>query len=591
MPAHDFSNQDVAQLLREMAAVYEMKQWDYFHIRAYQNAAESIDHLGANLRDLWQQDQLGTVAGLGEKLTAHIDELFRTGKVKRFQKVMSGIPAGAFPLLDLPDIGPKTAYKIAKKLDLQDRSTALAQLKEALASGALNDLDGVGPKTLEGLAEAIGKKKTRTSGQRLSLIDAEAIANEVIAYLREEKAVEDAQAMGSLRRRSATVGDIDIGVKSSDPQKVFDHLRRFPKLKRVTASGTNTAMIIHLSGRQIDVKVHEPTGWGSMLQHYTGSKAHNIHLRTLAKEKGMSLSEYGIKTQSGTKLFTDEASFYRELGMQYIPPELREDNGEIDAAEKGALPKLVELSDIRGDLHVHTNLDWPSSHDMNVHPFDILFDDAASRGYEYLGLSDHNPRAKGLTAADRRKFVERRNEQIDKALEKWQKRSKKRLKVLKGLEVDIRPDGTLALEDESLQAVDYIIASVHSAFNQSNAEATRRVLKALSHPKVSIWGHPSGRKIGERRGLEYDWKDVFDFCAREGKIIEINGSPWRMDLPDALVHMGLGSGVRFCINTDCHNVNHFSFMKYGIDVARRGWVEAEDVVNTLPFEKLSAILK
>lgn len=587
---HDFTNQQVAQLLRKMAAAYEIKSGDFFHIQAYQNAAESIDHLGANIRDLWQQEKLGRVAGLGEKLTAHIDELFRTGKVQRFQTVMKGIPAGTFGLLDLPDIGPKTAFKIATKLDLKTEETALDELRSALAEGGLNDVEGIGPKTIEGLLQALGAKKTRSLGQRLFLPDAEAIAQEVIDYLKQDPSVEAAEALGSLRRRSATVGDIDIGVKSSEPKKVFAHLIHFPGLKKLTSSGANTAMITHNSGRQMDIKVHEPQGWGSMLQHYTGSKAHNIHLRTLAKQKGISLSEYGIKAKDGTTYFTDEKSFYSALGMDYIPPELREDTGEIEAAKKHTLPRLVELKDIRGDLHVHSNLDWPSSHDMNVSSFDELFSAAEKLGYEYLGISDHNPKSGGLSAADRRRFVERRNEQIDRAVEKWTAKTKKSLVILKGLEVDIRPDGTLALEDESLNAVDYVIASVHSAFNQSKDEATKRVLKALQHPEVSIWGHPSGRKLGERRGLEYDWKEIFSFCANEGKIVEINASPWRLDLPDTLVRVALESGVQFCIDTDSHDVEHFSFMKYGVDVARRGWVEKKDVVNVLSIEALQKFL-
>lgn len=584
------SNQEIARLFRWVAAAYQVKSGDFFRIQAYQNAAESIDHTGANIRDLWEEKKLDKVSGLGPSLEEHLDELFRTGEVKHFTQVMSGLPQGMFPLLELSDVGPKTAFKLATELHLKSAETALADLRSAIDSGKLQGLPGIGEKTISQLGEALGARAKSFKKDRLFLPDAESLAAELMAYLQESPAVLETQALGSLRRRSATVGDIDVAVKTTQPAKVFAHLRHFYALKRLVSSGENTAMLIHSSGRQIDIKTHDPKGWGSMLQHYTGSKGHNIHLRTLAKDKGLSLSEYGIKTKTGDKTFTDEESFYRFLGMAYIPPELREDTGEIEAAKQGKLPKLVELKDIRGDLHVHTNLDWPGSHDAGDLSLPELFDLAQGKGYQYLGLSDHQPKS-SLSAADRRRFVERRNQQIDRGWDKWrQKHPGAKLQVFKGLEVDIRPDGSLALEDESLEQLDYAIVSVHSAFSQSAAEATKRVLQALSHPKATIWGHPTGRKLNERRGLEYDWSEIFAFCAQKKTLIEINASPWRLDLPDSLVHSAVEAGLKLVIDTDTHHSGNFEFMRYGIDVARRGWAEAKDIANTLPYEKFKALL-
>ncbi len=586
------TNQEVARLFREVAAAYEVKSGDYFRTRAYTSAAESIDHAGADLYDLWREKALERVPGLGPNLIEHLDELFRTGRVKHFDEVMNDLPGGMFALLDLPDVGPKTAHKLATKLKLNSAETALEKLVAAVEDGDLVNVPGIGEKTIAELGRALGSLRHHPTKYRLFLSEAEAIASEVMAYLSTLPEVEAVENLGSLRRHSSTIGDIDLAIKTRRPKEVFEQLQRFPQLKRLVSSGENTAMMTHNSGRQIDLKTQPPESWGSLLQHYTGSKLHNIHLRTLAKENGYSLSEYGIKTKAGLKKFQDEESFYRFLGMDNIPPELREDGGEIEAAKTGKLPHLVEANDIRGDLHVHCNLDWPSSHDIGEDSLAALFSAAAERGYEYLGISDHQPKASGLSATDRRRYVEKRNEQIERAHEKWQRANpKKKLTVFKGLEIDIRSDGSLALEDEAIDQLDYTIVSVHSNFSESAKEATERMKRALSHPKAMIWGHPTGRKINERRGLEYDWTELFKVCAQAKILIEINASPWRLDLPDALVHTAIESDIKLVINSDSHSLSNFDFMKYGVWTARRGWAQAKDVANTLPASQLSELFR
>lgn len=585
-------NQEIARVFRWLAAAFEVKGDDFFRARAYQNAAESVDHTSASLRDLWQEEKLDTVAGLGPNLIEHLNEWFKTGKVKHFDSVMKKLPAGMFPLLNLPDVGPKTAYRLAKELRLDSEKTAVKELAEAIDAGKLDDLEGIGKKTIAQLRAAAGAaRRPREQKHRLLLPQAESIAEEVITYLRDCPEVVTAEALGSLRRRSATVGDVDIAVQTEKPETVFVFLKKFPKLKKLAASGENTGVLIHESGYQIDVKTHSKAGWANLLQHYTGSKNHNIHLRTLAKEKGQSISEYRVKTKSGDKRFATEQELYHFLGMEYIPPELREDAGEIEAAMKKQLPHLVEPSDIQGDFHVHTNLDWwPTSHDMSVSSFDEIFAVASELGYSTLGFSDHQPKSSDLSARDRLSAVKRRNEEIEKAAKKWNDHHSPKLHVLKGMEVDIRPDGTSALEDESLQQLDYVIASVHSQFTQSVDEATKRVLKALSNPKVKIWGHPTGRMINKRQGLEFDWPQIFAFCAKEKKLIEINAYPERLDLPDALVRSAIAAGCRLIINTDAHAAEHLKLMKYGVWTARRGWAERKDIANAKTGVELEKFL-
>jgi len=348
-------------------------------------------------------------------------------------------------------------------------------------------------------------------------------------------------------------------------------------------------MFLHTNGWEIDVKTQEPARWGSMLQHYTGSKLHNIHLRTYSLEKGLSLSENGIKKGEKTATYKDEESFYNALGLQYIPPELREDHGEIEAARKKKIPRLVELSDIKGDFHIHTDVDFPSSHDSGAGSIADLLTKAQSLGYTMIGFSDHNPKQSGMNAQERLEAVRQRNEHIDREVEKFAKSSSKKVpRVYKGLEVDILPSGKLALEDEALELLDYAIVSIHSQFIPSaqgktpeelRQLMTERILAGLAHPKAKILGHPTARIIPSRPEIECDWEKVFEFVVAHHKYIEINSSPDRLDLPSPLVQRALQFGVHFVINTDAHTVESLDFMKYGVWVARKGWASAENIAN------------
>lgn len=572
------SNQEIARTLRHVAAVYVANDEDQFRIRAYDAAANTIEQLGSPLSELWEAGQLDEVPGLGEKLRGYFEEWFTTGKVKHFAKELRREPAGMYALVDLPGVGPKTAAKLARHFRLTKAVTAVDQLRKRAEAGEIAKLPGFTSVGEQKLLAALKKERVEPD-TRMLLYTAIKISDAIINYVRQAPFVKEAEVLGSVRRRLPTVGDIDIAIATTEPGQVAEYLGAYSQVAKVVAEGKKQLVLQMKSGLRLDVKLHDPAQWGSLLQHYTGSKLHNIHLRNLAKEKGLSLSEYGIKTKDGLENFASEKAFYKALGMQFIPPELREDTGEIEKALQGKIPRLVELGDIKGDLHMHTSHPFPTSHDLGASSIAEILDKAEALGYAYVGLSDHNPKQAGLTVRERIKAVKKRNDLIDREVAKYFKGRQPTLKVYKGLEVDILPTGELALPDEGLELLDYAIVSLHSAFTQEKKVVTERVLRALAHPKVKIWGHPSGRKIQKRDGVNADWERIFEFCAREGKWLEINSSPDRLDLPPDLVALAREKGCKFIIDTDTHHVDHMDFMRLGVWMARRGWLEKKDVVN------------
>lgn len=576
---YPITNEEIAKMLRYVAAVYQVHGEDQFRIRAYDAAANIIDQLGSPLSELWEAGQLDEIPGLGEKLTGYINELFTTGKVAHFTKELKREPAGMYPLVDLPGIGPKTAAKLAKAFKLTSAEAAVATLKQKAQAGEIAKLPGFTKLSQKKILDTLTKHKV-THDKRLLLYKAITIADGLINYLKESPLVKEAEALGSIRRRLPTVGDIDIAIATDKPEEVTEYLRKNRNISRIIAAGEKLLTIQHVTGLRIDVKIHNPKQWGSLLQHYTGSKLHNIHLRNYAKEKGLSLSEYGIKHDQQLDTFTTEPAFYAALGLQYIPPELREDIGEIELAVKGEIPKLVELRHIKGDLHLHTNIPFPTSHDLGNSSVAEILDKAEALGYAYVGLSDHNPKQSGLTQKERIKAVRRRNDVIDREVAKYFKGRPASLTVYKGLEIDILPSGEIAASDEMLELLDYAIVSIHSQFGQEKEVTTARILKALAHPKVRIFGHPTGRKIGEREGVTADWDAIFEFCAKQSIWLEINASPERLDLPSDLVFLAREKGVKFVINTDTHHESHMDFMKLGVWNARRGWAVRKDIANT-----------
>lgn len=585
------TNQEIADLFEAVAAALEILKKNTFRIRAYERAATSIRQTSQSLWQLWQEANLDSVPGLGETFIGYLDELFRTGKVNHFQDILKNIPPAVPDLMKLEGIGPKTAQALAAEFDLPRGERGYHKLRKVAQQGRIQSLPGFGEKSEQEILAALDRSAPPKE-KRMLLATALPIAEEVMEYLRQSPAVQDVTSLGSLRRRLPTVGDIDLAVCTTQPEAVMAHLHAYPDLKKIIVTGPKMTSFRHRVGYQVDVKTQTPQQWGSMLQHFTGSKQHNIHLRTLALQQGWSMSEYGLKNETGKQLtFTDEKKLYRQLGLEYIPPELREDQGEIAAAQQQTLPQLITLADIRGDLHLHCNLDLPTSHDRGMNTVSEMLDQALALGYEYIALTDHNPPQKDLTDAERLNLTRQRRQLIQEAYLAWQEKHDQRLQLLVGYEVDITPDGSLALDDDTLQELDFAIASIHTSWQQSAEEVTARILKALAQPKVKILGHPTGRLLERRPGLEADWTTIFTYCAEHQKYLEINASPDRLDLPASLQRQAVACGAPLVINTDAHRTQEMTHMRYGVWQARRGWVEQKNVLNTQPWETVKTKLQ
>lgn len=575
MEAKRLSNKEVIALLKEILAALEVKDVNPFRVRAYQNAISILDNLTESIYDLWENKRLKEIPGVGPGIESHLNELFHTGVVSEFETIKEDLPEGMFALIGLRGVGAKRAYKLALAFKLSDRDSALDKLKEAAESGQIQVLEGFGEKMEKSILDAIGEKKmTKNSKQRLLLTHAEEIVDRIKKHMAKCKEVVKLEAAGSFRRRNATIGDLDIPIATNNPEKVLKHFLKFPEIEEILVEGDKKTSVVLKNEVQVDIRVTTPEAYGSMLQYFTGSKQHNILLRNHSLTKGMSLSEYGIKKGDTTKEFSDEDGFYKEIGLPYIPPELRHGNYEIEAAVKDKLPKLIELSDIKGDLHTHTNF----SDGLNT--IEEMVEAAKNLGYEYIGITDHSPSIQSRGLGTVLKIVSDMRKKIDDINE-----IQKDIRVLYGYEVNILVDNTLALPDDILKNLDYVIAGIHTALNQDKKTVTERFLSAIENPYVSIIAHPSGRLLNERDPSDPDWNKIFDSVRDKGIILEINAQPDRIDLPDDLIRNAISWGVKLVINSDAHSISQLNNMRYGIDNARRGWAEKKDILNTLPYEK------
>lgn len=584
------SNLELAKLFRSVAAVLALESSNNrFRIIAYERAADAIEHATSEVRDLWEGKQLDTVPGIGANMSSYLDELFSTGKVRHFEAILKKYPPALFELLDVPGVGPKTAYKLTKVLGITHAHSAVSELEKAAQKGHIRVIEGFGEDSEAAILKGIQEYKGRSN--RMLLPDAQKIAADIIAWLKKSPLAKEADPLGSSRRQAATVGDVDISVATSHPKEVIEHFCQYPRKRRVLEAGEHTASLILPNDYQVDLMVQPPESYGSLLQHFTGSKHHNIALREYALKKGYSLSEYGIKDLKTGKLheFPDEKSFYGFLGLDYVPPELREDDGEIEAALKHALPQLIELSQIKGDLQLHSSINVEPSHDLGASTVPQMAEMAASLGYEYIGLTEHNPAVSGHTAKQILSIVQNKADIISNF--NSQPSSKRfGIHVFNGMEIDIQPSGARALPDDSLGLLDYACVSIHSSFNGTKAQMTSRVLSALDHPKVRFFAHPTGRLLGSRPGVDLDWDQIFDFCLAHDKWLEIDGWPNRMDLPDALVHEAVKLGVKIVIDTDSHAADQMPYMRYGVSVARRGWAVADDIINTRNLSQVTPLI-
>lgn len=586
------NNQEIAKLFRDVAAAYSIKNPKkfYFQMLAYQKASETVAATTQELRDLYKEGKLDTLPGIGTTIKLRLEELFKKGHVRHFDFVFTGIPRSVFTLINIPSIGPKKAYKLCKKLSLNNPDAVVDDLINKARKGEIAKIPSFGEKSEQDILQALlDYKKGKTKAARMVLPFAAEISDKVLAYLMQSPAIIKAVPLGSLRRMMPTVGDIDIAVATNDPKKAIEHFISYPYKERIIEKGPSTASFLTSGGKQIDLMVQSVDGFGALLQHFTGSKNHNVHLREYALKRGLSLSERGIKDlkkDKKLKKYNTEEKFYNALGMDWIPPEIRENQGEIELAIEHKLPKLVELSDIKGDLHIHSNFPIQPSHDLGQSSVDAMVKYAKKLNYEYIGFSEHNPSISKHTKDQIYSLISKRNEYIEQI-----KSSNKNIRIIKLLEIDILASGDLAIDSKSIELLDAAIVSIHSSFNSNKEDMTKRALAGLSHPKAKIFAHPTGRLLNERVGYELDFDQIFDFCKKNDKALEINSYPLRLDLPDSIIKQAVEYGVKLVIDTDSHAMDQMDLMKYGVAMARRGWATKNDIINTLGYDDFLKWLK
>ncbi len=562
-------NQQIAKIFDEMADILEIKGENVFRIRAYRRAAQNIDGLPRDVSQMTEEELLA-IPGIGQDLAGKIVHYVETGRVEAYDELKKEVPEGLTVLLSVPGLGPKTAKLLHEKLRIRD----IDDLERLARYHKLSGLPGIKDKTEENILKGIGM--LRRGRERLPLGRVRPTADDILARLREKAPVRKLGLAGSLRRWKETIRDIDILATSAEPEKVMTAFVHLPMVKDVLMRGPTKSSVVISEGIQVDLRVVEEKSFGAALAYFTGSKAHNIRLREMAVRAGLKINEYGIFREKDDKRLGGEREedVYLLLGLPYIEPELREDTGEIEAAIENRLPKLLELSDIKGDLHVHTKRSDGS------HTLDELAEAARRRGYEYIAITDHT---KGLGVA--------RGLNEEKILEEMREIAamNKRLKgfrLLTGAEVDIRSDYTLDLPDDLLKQLDVVVASVHSGFRQSREQITRRLISAVRNPYVTVIAHPTGRLIGERDAYEVDMDQVLAGAKEEGKALEINAYPLRLDINDMYAKRAKDMGIPVLVNTDTHVINQFDYMIYGVSIGRRGWIEKSDVPNTLSTANL-----
>ncbi len=569
------NNAAIAQVFRDMADLLELKEDNPFKIRAYQKAARAIETLPEELEQVMKDGRLREIPGIGEAISQKITDLLTTGKLEAYEKLRSEFPKGIVDLMTIPGVGPKTALRLSKELGISSAD----ELEKAIQEGRVASLYRLGDKTAENILRHI--QTLRRKDRRIPLGEALPLAEEIIAALKKQTGVRNLTPAGSLRRFKETIGDIDIMGTSDNPESVIKAFVRLPLVEEVLAQGPTKASVIVKNGLQVDLRMVEHDSFGSLLQHFTGSKDHNVALRERAVKQGLSLSEYGItvvKTGEVEK-FTTEEAFYKRLGLQYIPPELREARNEIELAEKKALPQLIEVADIKGDFHVHT--DWSDGHDT----IEEMANAAKARGYKYVAITDHSAGrgiAHGLNE-------ERLRQQMAEIKEVGRKL--KGVRLFTGIEVDIRSDGALDYPDELLSEIDVVVAAVHSAMGQDKDKMTGRIVRALENPHIDILAHPTCRLIGEREPIDVDLEEVFKAAVRTNTALEINAMPERLDLKDIHVLRAKELGVKLVICTDAHRAGHLELIRFGVGVARRGWCEVGHILNTRSLREVEAFFK
>ncbi len=561
-------NRELAELFEKMADLLEFRGENPFKVSAYRKASRLLGDLTQDIEEIAERGELRKIPGIGEGISQKIEEYLKTGRVSKFEEARRGISDELIAMMEIPGMGPKTLALLHKERQI----ASLSQLEKALNDGSLLSLPGMGEKKVENIKRGI--ELLKQSRGRMNLGMAFPVAKRIVEALRRGTGSEKIQWAGSLRRMREDIGDIDILATGPNPEKIIEAFTHLPEVREVLASGETKVSVIVEGGLQIDLRVVEEDSYGAALQYFTGSKAHNIHLRGIAKAKGIKINEYGVFRGEKRIGGREEDQVYQALGMVWIEPELREDRGEIEAALERRLPTLIEESEIKGDFHVHSN--WSDG----TSPIEEVARAAQKRGYAYLAICDHTQSLRITHGLDETRLM-KQMEEIDRLNERL-----KGIQVLKGAEVDILSDGRLDLSDRVLKKLDLVVASVHSGFKQDRERMTRRMIKALENPHVHILGHPTGRLLGARPPYEADLDEVMAAAKRYDKALEINAYAERLDLSDLHCRKAKEMGVKLAIGTDAHHPDQLWMMSLGVAVARRGWLEAGDVLNTLPLSDL-----
>jgi DNA polymerase (family X) len=567
------SNDEVEALLSEYADLLAIVSGDAYKPRAYEKAARSVGGHHADLREL---DQKGILAipNVGKSIGDKISEYLATGQIQELEQMRAQIPPGVRAMTGISGLGPKKAIVLYRELGI----SSVEELMAAIETDALADLKGFGKKTQDNILRGI--QQLHASGGRVQISTALELAEMFLERLGHLKQVERAAYAGSLRRMAETIGDVDLLVAGDEPDPVMEAFAGDPSVDRVIARGDTKCSVLTRSGLQVDLRVIPKPSWGAAMIYFTGSKAHNIRIREIAVRQKLKLNEYGLYGAKDGKLIAaeTEGEVYERLGLPEIPPTLREDRGEIEAALAGELPKVIEERQIRGDLHTHTNLT------DGLAPLGEMVQAAAARGYAYYAVTDHAPNLFMQRMTDEKMLAQRAE------LRKLQATYPK-MTLLHGSELNIDPEGNVDWDAGFLDGFDVTVASVHSHFTQPRDEMTRRVIRAMENPHVNVIGHLTGRLIGRRQPIDLDLDAVFEAAARTGTALEINAFPDRLDLRDEHILWARRHGVRFAIDTDSHAVTHLEVMRYGVATAQRGWLTKDDVINAWPLSKLTTFLR
>ncbi|MDD4980006.1 MAG: DNA polymerase/3'-5' exonuclease PolX [Candidatus Omnitrophica bacterium] len=566
-------NLEVSAVFREIAKILEIKGGNPFRIRAYERAAQNIEGLSEDIEDFIRDGRLSEIPGIGKDLSERIKEFVKTGRIKIYEDLKKSIPKGLLDLLNIPSVGPKTAKLLYDELRIKN----ILDLERAIKKDRLQGLFGIKERTIENISKGI--ELLKRGRERMTLGQAEVIAEEFIRALKVLPQVKKISPAGSLRRQKETVRDIDILVEADKPKKIMDTFTSLPAVSEIQAKGKTKSSVRTRHDVQVDCRVVEKKSFGAALLYFTGSKNFNIKLRQIAIRKGLKINEYGIFRKNKFVAGSTEEEIFKALGMPYIEPELREDGGEIELAQKFQLPRLIELKDIKGDLHVHSS--WSDG----VNSIEEMAEAARKRSYAYIAITDHSQGLKvagGLRITDLKK-KKKEIEQLNKKL--------KNFRVLYGTEVDIDSNGKLDYKDEVLREFDIVVAAIHSGFKESKSQLTRRMVRACENKYVHIIAHPTGRLWGVREAYDIDLDELFNAVRDTNTHFEINSFPQRMDLNDSNCRRAKKIGIKLALCTDAHTFEQLENMQLGISVARRGWLSREDVINTLPLEKLLETIK